>query len=149
RLGGIEFKQNYMNIALGFERIVQLLDGTAYRLILIKSHNIEFPRDIYEQFIKFRDILLKQYGYLFEGLRLLAQEPKKSLSKINEVLKLEENADEMYRKFTFTIYKKLGDRVLALMTLRDIIDMIENTIDLLRTMGEELRYLVLQRIAIG
>ncbi|RLG81032.1 MAG: DUF47 domain-containing protein [Thermoprotei archaeon] len=150
RLGeGLPYKQSYATIALGFERFTQLLDGASYRLTILKSRRLEISSEIYRYIAMFKDIVNEQFRNIFEGLRLLYSDPKKTLTRISEVSKLENRADEVYRNATFSLYTEYGTKVLTLMTLRDILDFIENAADLLRSLGEELRYLALHRIVVG
>ncbi|OYT37195.1 MAG: hypothetical protein B6U89_07745 [Desulfurococcales archaeon ex4484_58] len=149
RLGdAISYKQNYASIALGLERLTQLLDGASYRLTLLKQKKYSIDDEICDFIKQFTGIIEEQYRNLLEGLKKLRSDPKKTLMNVNEITKLENRADEVYRNATFTLYTKLSEQIIPLMVLKDAIDFIENASDLLKSVGEELRYLALHKVAL-
>ena len=150
RLGEtLSYKQNYATIALGLERLTQYLDGASYRLVLLKKENGFLRNNLYSYIDGLRKVLNEQYTNLREGLKKLRTEPKKTLQYVDEITKLENRADDLYREATYMIYTKLSDKTLLLMMMKDILDFMENASDLLRTLGEELRYLALHKIMAG
>lgn len=149
RLGEtISYKQNYASFALGLERLAQYIDGASYRLVLLKKED-SFLNEFYEYIDQLRNVVNNQFNRLYEGLKKLRVEPKKTISLVNEISELENKADEIYRKATYAIYARLSSNILSLMMMRDILDFIENSSDLLRSLGEELRYLALHKIMIS
>lgn len=147
RLGEmIMYKQNYASIALDIERLTQLLDGASYRLSLLKSKNLDIDNEIYRYIEEMKKTVDRQYECFLNGLRKIRSEPKKTLLEVSEITKLENTMDELYREATLKIYMKFSDNILLLMMLKDIFDFIENASDLLKSMGEELRYLALHKV---
>ena len=150
RLGEtIAYKQSYASIALGLERLAQYLDGASYRLVLLKKEDEFLNNDLYKYIDGLRKVINEQFNNLYQGLKKLRVEPKKTISLVNEISKLENRADEIYREATYTIYTKLSGKTLLLMMMRDVLDFMENSSDLLRSLGEELRYLALHKIIVG
>lgn len=147
RLGEmIMYKQNYASIALDIERLTQLLDGASYRLSLLKSKNLDIDNEIYRYIEEMKKTVDRQYECFLNGLRKIRGDPKKTLLEVSEITKLENAMDELYREATLKIYMKFSDNILLLMMLKDIFDFIENASDLLKSMGEELRYLALHKV---
>ena len=150
RLGeGLPNRQQYANIALGYERFVQLLDGTVYRLTLLKNRGYRIDGEVIKLISELASTIKTMFKSLEEGLEKLKTDPKKTLAKINEITRSENKADELYRELTFAIYTKFADRIVLLMVMRDAVEFMEDACDLLKSIGEELRYLALHRILIS
>ncbi|MEM0380883.1 MAG: DUF47 family protein [Desulfurococcaceae archaeon] len=146
RLGeAIDYKQYYVSLTLSLERLVQLLDGASYRIMLLKKNYKTVNKIVNEYLKQMKDVINEQFKNFTSGLKTIAKEPRKTISFINEISKLENKADEIYREATFNLYTKFSNDILLLMMLRDILDFVEDTSDLLRKIGEELRYLALNR----
>ncbi|ADI32429.1 DUF47 domain-containing protein [Staphylothermus hellenicus] len=141
-------RQNYISIALGIDRLVQLLDGASYRLTLLRMKGYRIDQNIYDQLKELASTVIAQYHELNEGLNKLKTDPKKTIMHVREISRLENKADELYRNLTFTIYTKYENKIVPLMVLKDAIDFLENAADLLKALGEELRFLALHRILI-
>lgn len=141
-------RQNYISIALGIDRLVQLLDGASYRLTLLRIKGYRIDQSIYNQLKELASTVVAQYHSLNEGLNKLKTDPKKTMMHVREISRLENKADELYRNLTFTIYTKYENKIVPLMVLKDAIDFLENAADLLKALGEELRFLALHRILI-
>lgn len=141
-------RQNYISIALGIDRLVQLLDGASYRLTLLRMKGYRIDQSIYNQLKELASTVVAQYHSLNEGLNKLKTDPKKTMMHVREISRLENKADELYRNLTFTIYTKYENKIVPLMVLKDAIDFLENAADLLKALGEELRFLALHRILI-
>ena len=141
-------RQNYIALANGIEKFIQLLDGATYRLSLFKRKGYHADNEIYNMLKELATTIVSEYRSIYDGLTRLKTDPKKALISIRDLSKLENKADELYRELTFTIYSKYQNQIVPLMVLKDAIEFMENTADLLKSMGEELRYLALYRILI-
>lgn len=141
-------RQSYVSIALGIDKLVQLIDGASYRLTLLRMKGYSIDQEVYKQLKELASIIIAQYNSLKEGLNKLKSYPKKTISHVRDITRLENKADELYRNLTFTIYTKYENKIVPLMVLKDAIDFLENAADLLKTLGEELRFLALHRILI-
>ncbi len=144
----LPYKQNYASIALGIERFTQLLDGASYRLALLRSKKMNIDEEICGYLKEFKNIINEQYNSFINALRKIRVDPKITLKNVTNISKLENRADEIYRSATFALYTKLSNQILLLMMLKDIFDFIENTSDLIKSIGEELRYLALHKIVL-
>ncbi len=141
-------RQNYIALANGIEKFIQLLDGATYRLSLFRRKGYRADNEIYDMLKELATTIVSEYRSIYDGLTRLKTDPKKALISIRDLSKLENKADELYRELTFTIYSKYQNQIVPLMVLKDAIEFMENTADLLKSMGEELRYLALYRILI-
>ncbi len=141
-------RQNYIALANGIEKFIQLLDGATYRLSLFRRKGYHADNEIYNMLKELATTIVSEYRSIYDGLTRLKTDPKKALISIRDLSKLENKADELYRELTFTIYSKYQNQIVPLMVLKDAIEFMENTADLLKSMGEELRYLALYRILI-
>ncbi|MCD6196188.1 MAG: DUF47 domain-containing protein [Staphylothermus sp.] len=149
RLGDtLRNRQNYIALANGIEKFIQLLDGATYRLSLFRRKGYHADNEIYNMLKELATTIVSEYRSIYDGLTRLKTDPKKALISIRDLSKLENKADELYRELTFTIYSKYQNQIVPLMVLKDAIEFMENTADLLKSMGEELRYLALYRILI-
>ncbi len=141
-------RQNYIALANGIEKFIQLLDGATYRLSLFRRKGYRADNEIYNMLKELATTVVSEYRCIYDGLTTLKTDPKKALISIRDLSKLENKADELYRELTFMIYSKYQNQIVPLMVLKDAIEFMENTADLLKSMGEELRYLALYRILI-
>ncbi len=149
RLGeNLPNRSNYASIATGLERLVQLLEGAVYRLSLLRSSGYSIEDEIVKLLVEGSSNVRSSFIALTDAISKLRSEPKKTLLKVNEIIELENRGDDIYRKTTFTIYNKLSNQIVPLMVLRDVVDFIEDACDVIKDVGEELRYLALYRILI-
>ncbi|MCD6300519.1 MAG: DUF47 domain-containing protein [Staphylothermus sp.] len=141
-------RQNYIALANSIEKFIQLMDGATYRLSLFRIKGYQMDNEIYSMLKELATTIVSEYRSIYDGLIKLKTDPKKALISIRGLSKLENRADELYRDLTFTIYSKYQNQIVPLMVLKDAIEFMENVADLLKAMGEELRYLALYRILI-
>lgn len=150
RLGeNVMNKEHYVKIALGIERLAQILEGASYRLLIVKRHNVVVDQDLKNTLLEFRRIVEEQYSVLWQCIRKLKENSKESLLGINNIVKLENKADELYREATVSIYTKYENNIVALMLFRDVVDFFEEAVDTLKNIGEEVRYIALHRTLIA
>ncbi len=142
-------RQSYIAITIGTERLVQLIDGASYRLTLLRIKGYSVDDEVYKLLKELASTITAQFHSLYEGINKLRTDPKKTLTHVRDVNRLENHADELYRTLTYTIYTKFEDKIVPLMVLKDAIDFMEDASDLLKSMGEELRFLALHRILIS
>ncbi len=150
RLGeGLNMKDLYASIALGLDRIVQLIDGASYRLYMYVANGYRLDDDLYNDLKNFIETLIKEYSAFHQGLDKLRVEPKMTIKEMEQVIKLEEDLDRLYRSYELKMFKKLADNVPALMLLKDAIDFIESIADVVKESAETLRYLALHRVMLA
>jgi uncharacterized protein Yka (UPF0111/DUF47 family) len=144
----IMYSVNYVNIVKTIDRAIQQLDGAAYRVLLAKENKIILSDETIEILKKLLELEKKQVQHLENSATKLTVSPKSSLEELNSVFKLEEEIDVMFRKELIDIYNRYSGYITALLILKDIIEHIEDSSDLIKTAGEEVRYLALVRLAI-
>lgn len=142
-------KEHYVKIALGVERLAQILEGALYRLLIVRKHNISVDQASRNIIVEFRRIIEEQYSTLWNCIRRLRENSRESLLGVNDIVKLENRADELYREATVSIYAKYASNIFALMLFRDVIDFFEEAVDTLKNIGEEVRYIALHRAVIA
>ncbi len=146
RLGeGLNMKDLYASIALGLDRIVQLIDGASYRLYMYIANGYSLNDDLYGDLKNFIETLIHEYNSFYQGLDKLRVDPRRTIKEMEQVIKLEEDLDRLYRSYELRMFKKLADNVPALMLLKDAIDFIESIADVIKESAETLRYLALHR----
>jgi len=141
----MRYSRSYIEVVYIFERIIQHLDGVAYRIVLLKDNNVILDKDLVSTIRVMGSIIRKQRDILETALSKLTGAPRKIMADLNEIIKLEEEADDLFRKSTFQVYSKLSNNLTGLMVLKDIIESLEDVCDDLRSIGEEIRYLALVR----
>jgi len=52
-----------------------------------------------------------------------------------------------YRLFTFTLYEKYSSNIMLVLFLKEIIDIVEDSADLVKEAAEELMYLAMHKIS--
>lgn len=146
---GIVIKDHYMRIALGVERLAQIVEGVVYRFTLVKERGITVDVDLMKKVKELVEVIKEQYFNIHRGVKNLREKTKEILPIVNNIVGLEARADELYRSITITVYTKYSNDIAALMLFKDIVDFIEEASDTLKNVGEELRYIALHRIAIS
>ncbi len=146
RLGeALNTKDLYASVALNLDRVVQLIDGAAYRLYMYIANNYSLDDELYGDLKKYIEQLMREYESLHTGLNKLSVDPKRTIKEVENVVKYEDELDRLYRSYELKMFNKLADNVPALMILKDAIDFIENIADVVKESAETLRYLALHR----
>ncbi len=149
RLGrALEEKDMYASIALSLDKTVQKIDGAAYRLYMFIANKYSFDNELHSCVSKFVEKLLEEYNMFYDGLNLLRSNPRRCIKNMEQVVKLEEELDKIYRSSELELFKKLADNIPALMIMKDAMDFIEDVADIIKEAGETLRYLALHRAAL-
>lgn len=125
------------------DKIIQTIDGTAYRILLSYENNIKIDKDIMETFINIIELEKKQLNILENSISRLRLAPKKVFEELKEVFDIEETIDTVFRKSLLDIYTKYPGYIPAILLLKDIFEHLEDISDSLKNVGEELRYLAL------
>jgi uncharacterized protein Yka (UPF0111/DUF47 family) len=141
----------YRSIFIGLARLAMLVDGAAYRGLLIAENSdpSKLPPELADLVVFMAQQLRKQYESLVAAVRLLPTNPRRSGEEALKALKLEDEIDLMYRKASILVYKLLRDDIISLMLVRDLVDLLEETSDAVRDIAEGVRLLALYREARG
>lgn len=139
------YSSSYINIVRMLDRIVQQVDGVAYRVYLARRSNIMLDRGIIDRFSEIIDLEKKQLDSLENSISKIRLSPRKILEELNNVFKIEEDIDTVFRNSLFEIYTKYSGYVTALLILKDIFEHLEEISDVFKNIGEEIRYLAMAR----
>lgn len=139
------YSGRYIEIVRTLDRIAQHVDGLAYRYVLLIENGLQVDSTILKTLAEMNEQSLYQLRNLVDALNILPVNARKALEYLENVVRAEDIVDSMFRKAVFEIYQKLSGQVPALMMTKDIVEYQEEVCDLLKEIGEEIRYLVLVR----
>lgn len=139
------YSGRYIEIVRTLDRIAQHIDGLAYRYVLLVENGFQIDSTILKTLAEMNEQSLYQLRNLVDALNILSANARKAIEYLENVVRAEDIVDSMFRKAVFEIYQKLSGQVPALMMTKDIVEYQEEVCDLLKEIGEEIRYLVLVR----
>jgi len=139
------YTSSYINMVRVLDRVIQQIDAVAYRTLLAHESKLILEKAVLETFTKIMELELRQLSAIEEALSKIRLSPKKVLEDVNEVFKIEEEIDTIFRKSLFDVYGKYPGYITALLILKDIFEHLEDISDFLKNVGEEIRYLALAR----
>ncbi|OYT60920.1 MAG: hypothetical protein B6U75_00500 [Desulfurococcales archaeon ex4484_217_1] len=140
-------KDSFRNIAYNIERVSQLMSGLANRLAIMANNNVEVPQELTEKLKDFSKRFLEEYDAMRQGIMMLNINPKVTVEYAKNAIKIEDELDERYRLFTFTLYEKYSSNIMLVLFLKEIIDIVEDSADLVKEAAEELMYLAMHKIS--
>jgi len=143
----LTYKDLFRSITYNVERTAQLMAGLAHRLAIIASNSIEIPKEFTESLLNFTKRFIEEFDQLREGIFMLNVNPKITVEKARNAMKTEEELDEQYRLFTFKLYEKSSGNIMAVLLLKEIIDIVEDSADLTKDAAEELMYLAMHKLS--
>lgn len=150
RLGDILSNSSlYRSVFLSLTRIAQLMEGVAYRAYLATSNSHIDSQVISELITKLSNTIMEEYSKLESSIQLLGSNPRRSYEETQVILRLEDEADDLYRQLSFTMYKTLHNNLVGLMLMRDIVEMMEDIADLIRDASEDVKFLALHKVQRG
>ncbi|MEM0003969.1 MAG: DUF47 family protein [Desulfurococcaceae archaeon] len=141
------YSSSFINIIRTLDRVLQQIDGVAYRVYLAHENKVLLDKDVLDTFINIIEIEKKQVQDLEDAFMKIRLSPKAVLGIISSVFETEENIDTIYRKSLFEIYARYSGYITALLILKDIFEHLEEISDFLKNVGEEVRYLAIARSA--
>lgn len=139
------YASNYINMIRLLDRVIQEIDAVAYRLYLAHENKIMLNKDVLDTFIKLIELEKAEIEGVEKALSRIRLSPKNVLEAINEVFTIEEEIDSIYRKSLFEIYSSYSGYITALLIFKDIFEHLEDISDVIKGVGEEIRYLALAR----
>ncbi|HIQ24223.1 MAG TPA: DUF47 family protein [Pyrodictium delaneyi] len=137
----------YKDVFLGLTHIAQMTEGIAYRSYLLASNTNITSATIAELLTSIAESIQKEFERLEVAIQALSSSPKKGYEEAQLVTGIEDEVDNLYRQLTFAMYRELRQDLVALMLLRDIVDMIEDVADTIRDAAENVKFLALYRVA--
>ncbi|AKA73741.1 hypothetical protein [Saccharolobus solfataricus] len=143
---GLLDKDLYVEILNNLEKVSQNLDAATYRLSVILSKQMNIDNVINRLLIVICEKIITSITYFIETLRLLSVNPKNSYENARNVIKLEQEIDELYRSLELALFeKKLAD-FSYIMLLKDIADRLEDSEDLLKSSADNITYIAYERM---
>jgi len=140
-------KDSFRNIAYNIERVSQLMSGLANRLAIMANNNVDVPQELTEKLKDFTKGFLEEYDAMRQGIMMLNINPKITVEQAKNAIKIEDELDEKYRLFTFSLYEKYSSNIMLVLFMKEIIDIIEDSADLVKDAAEELMYLAMHKIS--
>lgn len=144
----VMYSSSYINMVRMLDRVVQQIDAVAYRIYLARESNIVLDKSVMERFVKMIELEKKQLDSVENSLSKMRLSPKRVLEELSSVFTIEEDVDTLFRNSLFEIYAKYSGYITALLILKDIFEHLEEISDMLKNIGEEIRYLALARSVI-
>ncbi len=147
RIGTLLLTTNiYKDSFIALARVATNIDGMAYRAMLVLENGfLRLPPMITTSLQDIVRVFVDQYRSLSYSIRLLHESPDKAYESTAKVFNLEEEIDQQYRQLSLNVYKAFKNEVVALLLLKDLTEMLEDTADLVRDVAENVRFLSLYR----
>ena len=137
RMELIDYKEFFINIALRFRNIIDMVEATTHRILLLRRKiNDGSDEEIIKGIAKLVKIGEEMLFTLTSSLRSLTSmgEESSGVVKIIETnvdkIKLrEKTADEIYRSVFERLLDVFGNNMVAYILYREVLDSIEDTVD--------------------
>ncbi len=139
-------KEIYIMALSHLDKLSQLIDEIAYKMTLVARMNIEIDRDLGD---KIDSMISKMYNMvknLQQESKQLSVNPRKALAYHDEICVGESEIDEAYREAEISTVNSSALGCMEKMVLKELIETIENTADLIRDASYDFKYLALYRI---
>ncbi|QGA67613.1 phosphate transport regulator [Sulfolobus sp. E11-6] len=143
---GLLDKDLYIEILNNLEKIAQNLDAATYRLSVMISRQMNIDDVINRLLIVICEKIITSITYFIEALRLLSINPKNSYENARNIIKLEQEIDELYRSLELTLFEKKLVDFSYIMLLKDIADRLEDSEDLLKSSADNITYIAYERM---
>ncbi|PVU78712.1 phosphate transport regulator [Sulfolobus islandicus] len=143
---GLLDKDLYIEILNNLEKVAQNLDAATYRLSVMLSKQMNIDDVINRLLIVICEKIITSITYFIEALRLLSINPKNSYENARNVIKLEQEIDELYRSLELTLFERKLIDFSYIMLLKDIADRLEDSEDLLKSSADNITYIAYERM---
>ncbi|MEM0200350.1 MAG: phosphate transport regulator [Saccharolobus sp.] len=143
---GLLDKDIYVRILNNLEKISQNLDAAAYRLSVMLTKNLKIENSIGRLLIVICEKIIASITHFIEALRLLSTNPKNALENARNVIKIEQEVDELYRSLELYLFEKSVSNFLHIMLLKDVADRLEDSEDLLKSSADDITYIAYERM---
>ncbi len=138
----------YRQMVLQLDRIAQNSDAIAYRLsVLVSEANPKISKSFASKLSSMANLVSNEYSSLLTAIRLLQENPRRSIDEAKRTMSIEEEVDQKYRELELAVITELKDDMVSLMLLREIIDLIEDTADVIKDTAENILYLALYKVS--
>jgi hypothetical protein len=90
--------------------------------------------------------LLAFLTHLVESLRLLSVNAQKAVDAVRNIMRLEEEVDDLYRSLELKLFERKYDDLIYVMLLKDIADRLEDSEDMVRDSATSITYIAFGRL---
>lgn len=142
---GLEDKDLYMGILENLEKIAQNFDAATYRISVLLTRNSRIDDVISKLIITMCEKIIVSLTHLIQALRTLSTNAKKSVEEARNIMKLEEDVDDLYRNLELKLFEKNYDDLVYVMLMKDIADRLEDSEDLIRDSATYITYIAFGR----
>ncbi|MCI2415290.1 MAG: DUF47 family protein [Candidatus Aramenus sp.] len=143
---GLDDKDLYFAILDRLEKISQNIDASAYRLSVLLARGTELNEIVYKFTVVMSEKILASLTHLIEAIKSLSINAKKSVESSRNVLKLEEEVDDLYRNVELKLFEAKYDDLIYVMLMKDIVDRLEDSEDLIRDVANDITYIAFGRM---
>lgn len=137
---GIETAGLYLDILNYLEKISQNLSAVSYRYSVLQTRSKIEDNTIQSLLVTMLEKLIAAASSALESFRLLSINSKKSAEKARNIIKIEEEVDDLYRNFELKLFERNYELVF-MMLIKDIGDRMEDCADLFRDAANEILYI--------
>mgnify|MGYP001772502215 FL=1 len=137
---GIETGTLYLDILNYLEKISQNLSAVSYRYSVLQTRSKLEENTIQSLLVTIIEKLIAAASSALESFRLLSLNSKKSAEEARNIIKIEEEVDDLYRNFELKIFEKKYELIFIMLT-KDIGDRLEDCADLFRDIANNILYI--------
>jgi uncharacterized protein Yka (UPF0111/DUF47 family) len=131
----------YLEILTQLEKVSQNLSAASYRYGVL-TNKVKIVDQILQNLATLMvEKLIAAITNIMEAVRLLSINAKKASEKARNVIKIEEEIDDLYRNFELKLFEKENIEMTFLMLSKDIADRLEDCADLLRDVANNILYI--------
>lgn len=137
---GIETANLYLDVLNYVEKVAQNLSAVSYRYSVLQNKIKVEDKILQSLIISMIEKLIAATSNGLEAVRLLSLNSKKSSEKARNIIKIEEEVDDLYRNFELKLFEKNNELAFMMLT-KDIGDRLEDCADLLRDAANNILYI--------
>ncbi|MFP3204415.1 MAG: phosphate transport regulator [Metallosphaera yellowstonensis] len=143
---GLLDRDLYIDILNNLEKISQNLDAASYRLSVLLSRGTQLDELLSKLIVVISEKLLASLTHLVESLRLLSVNAQKAVDAVRNIMRLEEEVDDLYRSLELKLFERKYDDLIYVMLLKDIADRLEDSEDMVRDSATSITYIAFGRL---
>lgn len=138
---GINNKELYLDILSDFEKISQNISAASYRFGVLNNVIKVYDNVLQNLSITITEKLIAALMNTIEAIRLLSVSSKKASEKARNVIKIEEEVDDLYRNFEVKLFEREQSGIAYILLTKDVADRLEDCADLLRNVANSILYI--------
>jgi phosphate uptake regulator len=142
---GLDYVDLYIDILNNLEKIAQNIAAATYRLSVLLTRSSKIDNIMHGLIVVMCEKILASLTHLIESIKTLSSSAKKSIESARNILKLEEDVDDLYRNIELKLFEKPHDDLVYVMLMKDIADRLEDSEDLIRDSANSITYIAFSR----